>query len=103
ALMSTVSEIIFDAPVKAGARRCYAIVGDTINHFGDAVRRSPLRWFDGSSDALAYALRGCGNLRLLRHCGHTPAPAGDYPLVLRTSLAGSEGNNNRVKPCSSTE
>lgn len=40
----TVAEIIVDTLVKAGARRCWGIVGDTINHFTDAVRRSELRW-----------------------------------------------------------
>ena len=39
-----VAEIIVDTLVKAGAQRCYGIVGDTINHFTDAVRESPLRW-----------------------------------------------------------
>lgn len=42
--MSTVSEIIVDTLVQAGAKRCYGIVGDTINHFTDAVRRSKLEW-----------------------------------------------------------
>ncbi len=40
----TVAEIVVDALVEAGARRCWGIVGDTINHFTDAVRRSDLRW-----------------------------------------------------------
>lgn len=40
----TVAEIIVDALVNAGAKRCYGIVGDTINHFTDAIRESPLRW-----------------------------------------------------------
>ena len=39
-----VADIMVDTLVKAGAQRCYGIVGDTINHFTDAVRRSPLRW-----------------------------------------------------------
>lgn len=40
------------------------------------LRHGPYdEWLDGSSEALAYGLRGCGNLRPLRHCGHTPAPA----------------------------
>lgn len=39
-----VADIIVDTLVEAGAQRCYGIVGDTINHFTDAVRRSPLRW-----------------------------------------------------------
>ncbi|ANJ66465.1 pyruvate dehydrogenase [Halothiobacillus diazotrophicus] len=42
--MSTVSEVIVDTLVQAGAQRCYGIVGDTINHFTDAVRRSELTW-----------------------------------------------------------
>ncbi|WP_444939472.1 thiamine pyrophosphate-dependent enzyme [Microbulbifer sp. JMSA002] len=42
--METVSEIIVDALVKAGAKRCYGIVGDTINHFTSAVRQSKLEW-----------------------------------------------------------
>lgn len=39
-----VAEIIVDTLVQAGAQRCYGIVGDTINHFTDAVRKSSLRW-----------------------------------------------------------
>ncbi len=39
-----VSNIIVDTLVAAGARRCYGIVGDTINHFTDALRKSDLRW-----------------------------------------------------------
>ncbi|WP_445354581.1 thiamine pyrophosphate-dependent enzyme [Microbulbifer sp. EKSA008] len=42
--MQTVSEIIVDTLVKAGAKRCYGIVGDTINHFTSAVRTSDLEW-----------------------------------------------------------
>lgn len=43
-MASKVAEIIVDTLCKAGAQRCYGIVGDTINHFTDAVRRSSLRW-----------------------------------------------------------
>jgi len=39
-----VSTIIVETLIAAGARRCYGIVGDTINHFTDAVRKSDLRW-----------------------------------------------------------
>ncbi|WP_223475159.1 thiamine pyrophosphate-dependent enzyme [Oricola indica] len=42
--MTKVSDIVVDALVEAGAKRCWGIVGDTINHFTDAVRRSDLRW-----------------------------------------------------------
>ncbi|APZ43580.1 thiamine pyrophosphate-dependent enzyme [Acidihalobacter ferrooxydans] len=41
---ATVSEVIVDTLVQAGAKRCYGIVGDTINHLTDAMRRSPLHW-----------------------------------------------------------
>ena len=40
----TVAEIVVDSLLRAGARRCYGIVGDTINHLTDAVRRSDLDW-----------------------------------------------------------
>ncbi len=43
-MSSTVSEVIVDTLVKAGAKRCYGIVGDTINHFTEALSRSPIDW-----------------------------------------------------------
>jgi len=43
-MSKTVSEILVDALLQAGARRCYGIVGDTINHLTDAVRRSAMEW-----------------------------------------------------------
>lgn len=43
-MSKTVAEIVADTLVQAGARRCWGIVGDTINHFTDAVRRSDLHW-----------------------------------------------------------
>lgn len=43
-MSKTVAEIVVDTLVSAGARRCWGIVGDTINHFTDAVRQSDLRW-----------------------------------------------------------
>ncbi|ELW9443329.1 ubiquinone-dependent pyruvate dehydrogenase [Pluralibacter gergoviae] len=43
-MSKTVAEIVVDTLVDAGARRCWGIVGDTINHFTDAVRQSDLRW-----------------------------------------------------------
>ena len=38
-MASLVSEVVVDVLEKAGARRCYGIVGDTINHFTDALRK----------------------------------------------------------------
>lgn len=43
-MATPVADIIVDTLVTAGAKRCYGIVGDTINHFTDAVRRSDLSW-----------------------------------------------------------
>ncbi len=43
-MTSTVAEIIVDSLQEAGAQRCWGIVGDTINHFTDAIRKSKLRW-----------------------------------------------------------
>lgn len=40
----TVAEVVIDALQKAGAKRCWGIVGDTINHFTDAIRKSDVRW-----------------------------------------------------------
>ncbi|MCM2129475.1 thiamine pyrophosphate-dependent enzyme [Larsenimonas rhizosphaerae] len=39
-----VAEIIVDTLLDAGAQRCYGVVGDTINHLTDAMRRSELDW-----------------------------------------------------------
>ena len=39
-----VAEIIVETLAEAGAKRCYGVVGDTINHFTDAIRRSDLEW-----------------------------------------------------------
>ncbi|WP_088743924.1 thiamine pyrophosphate-dependent enzyme [Cobetia sp. QF-1] len=40
----TVAEIIVETLSEAGGKRCYGIVGDTINHFTDAIRRSDMDW-----------------------------------------------------------
>lgn len=43
-MSSTVSEVIVDTLIKAGAKRCYGIVGDTINHFTNAISKTTLEW-----------------------------------------------------------
>lgn len=43
-MSQNVAEIIVETLHQAGAKRCYGVVGDTINHFTDAVRRSELAW-----------------------------------------------------------
>lgn len=39
-----VADIIIDVLHKAGVKRCYGVVGDTLNHVTDAIRRSPMDW-----------------------------------------------------------
>lgn len=39
-----VADIIVDALQSAGVERCYGIVGDTLNHVTDAIRRSRIQW-----------------------------------------------------------
>lgn len=41
-MSANVAEIIVDTLLGAGAKRCYGVVGDTINHFTDAIRRSEM-------------------------------------------------------------
>jgi hypothetical protein len=40
AAMSTVADSLLDVLVQAGVRRIYGLVGDSLNAFSDAVRRS---------------------------------------------------------------
>jgi len=39
-----VAEIIVDTLQAAGVKRCYGVVGDTLNHVTDAIRRSNIAW-----------------------------------------------------------
>jgi pyruvate dehydrogenase (quinone) len=41
---SKVADIIVDTLRKAGVQRCYGVVGDTLNHVTDAIRRSDIEW-----------------------------------------------------------
>lgn len=43
-MAKNVAEVMVDTLQNAGAKRCWGVVGDTINHFTDAVRHSELRW-----------------------------------------------------------
>ncbi|QRY82142.1 ubiquinone-dependent pyruvate dehydrogenase [Pseudomonas sp. PDNC002] len=44
-MSQTVAELMVDILHQAGARRCYGIPGDTLNHFTDALRRQgEIRW-----------------------------------------------------------
>jgi pyruvate dehydrogenase (quinone) len=39
-----VGDIIVDVLEKAGTKRCYGVVGDTLNHVTDAIRCSTIDW-----------------------------------------------------------
>lgn len=43
-MSANVAEIMVDTLQKAGAKRCYGIVGDTLNHFTDALQKSDIAW-----------------------------------------------------------
>src|SRR5271170_6724944 len=39
-----VADIIVDTLQAAGVKRCYGVVGDTLNHVTDAIPRSQIEW-----------------------------------------------------------
>jgi pyruvate dehydrogenase (quinone) len=39
-----VAEVIVETLAEAGAKRCYGVVGDTINHLTDKIRTSDIDW-----------------------------------------------------------
>ncbi|MCO4787052.1 MAG: ubiquinone-dependent pyruvate dehydrogenase [Marinomonas atlantica] len=39
-----VAEVIVETLASVGAKRCYGVVGDTINHFTDKIRTSDIDW-----------------------------------------------------------
>src|SRR5690554_5660170 len=43
-MADNVARILVDTLQQAGAKRCYGVVGDTLNQFTDAVRRSDIHW-----------------------------------------------------------
>ncbi|AXR06915.1 thiamine pyrophosphate-dependent enzyme [Salinimonas sediminis] len=52
-MTQTVSHIITDALIQAGAKHCYGIVGDTINHFTNAISQSSLKWISVRHEEVA--------------------------------------------------
>lgn len=43
-MADNVARILVDTLQQVGAKRCYGVVGDTLNQFTDAVRRSDIQW-----------------------------------------------------------
>ena len=75
-MTKTVSEVMVDTLVAAGARRCYGIVGDTINHFTAALRDSSIAWVHVRHEEVG-ALAAGGEAYLTREltlCAGTAGP-----------------------------
>ncbi|HWW69106.1 MAG TPA: thiamine pyrophosphate-dependent enzyme [Duganella sp.] len=43
-MAKTVAEVVIETLQEAGAKHCWGITGDTLNHITDAIRRSEIEW-----------------------------------------------------------
>ena len=57
-----VAEIVVDALQQAGVRRCYGIVGDTLNHVTDAMHGSEIAWVHVRHEEVAAFAAGADSL-----------------------------------------
>ncbi len=57
-----VAEIVVDTLQQAGVRRCYGIVGDTLNHVTDALHRSEIEWVHVRHEEVAAFAAGADSL-----------------------------------------
>lgn len=57
-----VAEIVVDALQQAGVRRCYGIVGDTLNHVTDAMHGSDIAWVHVRHEEVAAFAAGADSL-----------------------------------------
>lgn len=57
-----VAEIVVDALRQAGVRRCYGIVGDTLNHVTDAMHGSDIAWVHVRHEEVAAFAAGADSL-----------------------------------------
>ena len=57
-----VAEIVVDTLQNAGVRRCYGIVGDTLNHVTDALHRSEIEWVHVRHEEVAAFAAGADSL-----------------------------------------
>ena len=57
-----VAEIVVDTLRQAGVRRCYGIVGDTLNHVTDALHRSEIDWVHVRHEEVAAFAAGADSL-----------------------------------------
>lgn len=57
-----VAEIVVETLQQAGVRRCYGIVGDTLNHVTDALHRSDIDWVHVCHEEVAAFAAGADSL-----------------------------------------
>ncbi|OBU48784.1 thiamine pyrophosphate-dependent enzyme [Stenotrophomonas maltophilia] len=57
-----VAEIVVETLQQAGVRRCYGIVGDTLNHVTDALHRSEIEWVHVRHEEVAAFAAGADSL-----------------------------------------
>jgi len=57
-----VAEIVVDSLQQAGVRRCYGIVGDTLNHVTDAIHGSGIDWVHVRHEEVAAFAAGADSL-----------------------------------------
>ncbi|HEY2254258.1 MAG TPA: thiamine pyrophosphate-dependent enzyme, partial [Variovorax sp.] len=88
-----VAEVIVESLQAAGVERCYGVVGDTLNHITDAIRRSDIAWVHmRHEESGAFA---AGSEALLT--GHLTACAGSCgPGSLHFINGIFEANRNRA-------
>ncbi len=73
-----VAEIVIDTLQQAGVRRCYGIVGDTLNHVTDAMHRSEIEWVHVRHEEVAAFAAGADSLvsGQLTACAGSCGPGG---------------------------
>ncbi|QBR45702.1 thiamine pyrophosphate-dependent enzyme [Stenotrophomonas indicatrix] len=73
-----VAEIVVDTLQQAGVRRCYGIVGDTLNHVTDALHRSEIEWVHVRHEEVAAFAAGADSLisGQLTACAGSCGPGG---------------------------
>ncbi|HEL4245685.1 ubiquinone-dependent pyruvate dehydrogenase [Stenotrophomonas maltophilia] len=88
-----VAEIVVDALQQAGVRRCYGIVGDTLNHVTDAMHGSGIAWVHVRHEEVAAFAAGADSLM----SGELTACAGSCgPGSLHFINGVFESNRNRA-------
>ncbi len=73
-----VAEIVVDTLQQAGVRRCYGIVGDTLNHVTDAMHGSDIAWVHVRHEEVAAFAAGADSLvsGQLTACAGSCGPGG---------------------------